>query len=134
MRGGASEINQIGRIAAVEREIDDALLVDYLADARATGLDGQRGCFHLHLLAHRTELHGDFDGGAAGNLQHDTALDRGAEAIFTNFQAVGADGKIRKNVRAIRSGLDGARQIGIGFYGFDLGAGDGRSGRIVNRA
>ena len=56
LRGGAGEINKVRRIAAVEREIDHALLVDHLADAGAARFNRQRGCFDLHLLRHRAEL------------------------------------------------------------------------------
>ena len=54
-RRQARKENQFGRHAPVERQFDDALLVNHLAYAVAARFD-QRGVRHLHLVRHRADF------------------------------------------------------------------------------
>ena len=54
--GGACQVDQVGRSASVEREIDDALLIHNLSNAGTAGLDHGGRCFDHDLLRDVTDL------------------------------------------------------------------------------
>ena len=79
--------DQLGRLAAVQRQLHDALIVDHLSDAGVLGFD-QRGVRrHRDLLADRADGERHVDLGIRADLQHDAVPHVGVEALEHDLAA-----------------------------------------------
>ena len=96
------KLDQIGSLAAVERQIENALILDHRADAGVLRFHLRRIGFHLHCLRNRADVQSHVDGRIGGHLKHDAGLDIVGEARLGDFQAIRPDGQVRENVIAIR--------------------------------
>jgi hypothetical protein len=79
LHGRSRDDDQLRRVASVERQREDLLVTDDIADAGALDVDQRRGAFHgdgLFELAHR-EL--GVEDGRGPYLQHDAGLYVGSE-------------------------------------------------------
>ena len=119
----AGEVDQIGRGAPVQREINDALLVDHLPDAGAAGFDHSGGCLDKHLLSNRADLQGSVDGRIRSHLQRDRVLYVGAEALLADLETILPGGKAYDGVAAIGASIGRPRQTRVGLDNLNLSAG-----------
>jgi hypothetical protein len=133
-RGEPREEDQLGHLASVERQLDDALVIDDLADARAVSFDGRRVAGHRHLLRHVADPQRHVDHWIRADLEHDTVLDIGVEARQRHLELIGADGQVREHVPAVmgRDRYSSLSRVRLGHA--DLGAGDRRAARISDNA
>ena len=92
----AGERQQLRQVAAVQRKIDDLLLLDDLGDRVVLGLDHVGGGLHLDGFGHRAQLQRNVLDDVLGHLQHDAGLPIVLEAFARSFQAIGPDGKVGK--------------------------------------
>jgi len=61
-------------LASLQRELDDALLIDDLADARAADVDERGGCFDGDRLFEIADAERGIDGRRGANLQDDAPV------------------------------------------------------------
>ena len=66
--------NQVGHLPAIERQLENALVLHHLTDARGPGFHQRGAGLDLHRLRKLTKLQDDVDHGTAVDLQHDAGL------------------------------------------------------------
>ncbi len=96
------KLDQVRGLAAVEREIDNALILDHRAQAGVLRFHLRRIGFHLDRLRNGADVQSYVDGRIGGHLKYDAGLDVVSEARLGNFQAIWSDGEVREDVIAIR--------------------------------
>ena len=118
----AGENNQIRDLSSLQRELDDALLIDHLADARAADVDERGGRFDGDRLFEIPDAERGVDGRRRADLQDESGLHVGAETLQRDLQPVWTGGKIRDHVIASGIGDDTAREGRVGLRGGDRDA------------
>ena len=130
---GSGKLDELDGIPPVERQLENALILNYHADAGALRIHERGIGFHLHGLGHRADLQRHVDGGIGGHLQHDARLHIGREPLLGHFQAVRPDRQIGQDVVAVGAAGDAANRTGIGLGCFHVGIGDRAAGRVRHR-
>ena len=133
-RREAGEEDQLGGLPAVERQLDDALVVDDLADAGGMRLDHRRVRGHRDLLADRADRERDVDLRVGADLQDDAVLHVGVEPRQRDLQLVGPDRKIGHDVGAVLGGEHRADGAGVGLGDRDVGARQRAAARVAHDA
>ena len=123
MIGRAGDRNELRRIAAIERQVDDALLIDDLGDRVLLRLHHAGVGVYLDLLRHCTHPHGDVDLDVVVDSEKDAVLDVGLKSGDRRLKRVGADGQAWEGVDAVGVGDGIVDRAGIDAGDFDLGAG-----------
>ena len=125
---------QVGRIAAVQRQLHDALVVHHLADAEVArlhrlrvGSDGNGFLYRAKLQRHRHVR-------IAVDLQHDAGLDGRAEPLQRDIETIRPNRESGKKEQAVGIGDDFAFESGVGLRRGDVGARKHRAARILHRA
>ena len=116
------EKDQLGGLPAVQRHLEDALIVDHLSDAGAVRLDEARVRDDGHLFADGADAQRDVDLGVRAHLQHDAVADVGVEPLQDDFQLVRPHRQVRQHVRAVAAGEHGSNQSGVRLGDGHLGA------------
>ena len=102
-RGCSPEKNQHEIVPAIQRQINDALLIYNLSNACAMGFDHGGIRRDLDLFRYRTNLQRGVNSGIAVNLQNNSRLDIFAEAFLADFERPGTDRKIRQGKSPVDS-------------------------------
>ena len=118
----AGQRNQVGDVAAVERQLEDALVFHDLTDADVPGFHQRRAGLDLHRLGKLAKLEDDVDGGTAIDLQHDAGLHIRPEPRQRRFQSVRANGQIRQHIGAPLIRDRGAHDTGVRLRHGDVNA------------
>ncbi len=84
---------QVGGIPAVERQVQDPLVVHHLADAEVARLDHQRVGLNGDVLGDLAERQGDVDDRVRADLQHDAGLRVGAKPCSITSRRYGPTGR-----------------------------------------
>ena len=124
-RGEAGNLQQGGRIAAVERQIDQPLLVHHLRDGVLLGfhLGGVGG--DLNALRQGADCQGDRDAPVTGHFEFNALLHMSLETGRRDFELVAPNRKVGERIPAgrIRAGI--AHLLCVQVDGLDLSAGNG---------
>jgi hypothetical protein len=120
----AREHDQVGDLASLERQFDDALVLDDVADAGAADVDDRRGGLYGDRLFKVADRQLRVERGRLADLQHDSSLRVGPESLERDLEAVRARRHVRHDPGAFAVGDDGPGEPGIG-----LGGGHGNSGK-----
>ena len=96
----ASQDDERGDVATLERQRLDGLVVDDCSDRRVARFDERRGRLHRHCFLERAELQLHGDHRIAVHLQHDSGLHVGAEAGERGFEAIRSNRQVGQRVRA----------------------------------
>ena len=123
---------ELSDLAAIERQIDDLLLIDHLADAGAVRFHHRRRGLHLDLFADRADPQDRVDRGRRVDLQHDAALNICTEAFLLDLHSVRPDGKARQRVGTGGTALCGPGQPGVGLCNSDLSSRDSQAAGVLN--
>src|SRR5262245_56184226 len=83
--GGTGECDQIGDVASVERELENALVLNNCADCRSACLNERGIGLNLDLLGYLTDLQGRINHWTAVDLQNDSGLHKGAKSRQSCF-------------------------------------------------
>src|SRR5262249_35095167 len=94
---GARQRDQIAEVAAVERQLADALVVDDQTDTGRSCLNKSRISLNLDLLTHLPDFEHWINDRAGIDLQNDSGLHKCAEAAQRRFHLVRTDRQVRKN-------------------------------------
>ena len=86
--GGRQELHQVGRIATVERQIQDPLVVHHLADAQVARFDGERVRLNGHALLDLANGHRDVDDRVRADLEHDPRLREAAKSLQHRLETI----------------------------------------------
>ena len=124
------KLGELQVVAAVERQLDDLLLVDHVAERHVLGLDQGRFGRDLDGLADAADLEADVDAGLLSGLEHDSPPDLFLEAGELDREHVLAGHELRDDVVARDVGLGRAGFIGAGVGGRDLCAGNRPAGFV----
>ena len=120
--GTASQDDERGDVAALERQRLDGLVVDDCADRGVARLDERRGRFDGHRFLERANLELHRDHRIAVHLQHDSRLHVGPEARERHFEAIRSDRQVRQRVRARDVGHGVPAEAGVGLQSGDRDA------------
>ena len=120
--GGAGDDDEVGGVAAVERQLLDALVLDDLPDRRAARFDQRRGRLDRDRLAQLTERQRDVDDGVGIDLEDDAGLLEAAEAGEADLEPVRPDRQVGQRVGALGIGDDRPPETGVGLDGGDIRA------------
>jgi hypothetical protein len=131
---GASQHDEVHRIASVERQRDDALVVDHFADAGGARFDERRRGFDRDGLGHLSDRQRHVEHRVRVDLQRDARLYEAAEAAQRHLEAIRTERKVRQRVRARRVGGHAAREAGVGLRGGDGGARQDAAAVVTNGA
>ena len=112
-------LQEVCRVPPVQRQVEDAPVVHHLADAEVSRFDHLRVRLNGDRFGHRAERQRDGNDLAAVDLQHDTRLHGGPEALQHHFELIGADRYGGKREQAVRIGDDLALEPGLGLDGAD---------------
>src|SRR5205807_2442732 len=134
IHGCAGNRNQLRRIAAIERQIDDALLIDDLGYRVLLRLNETGVGRDLNPLRHRTNPHGDVDLDMITDPENQAVLDICLKSGHSGFETVGSYRQTWEGVDTIRIGNCLVNRAGIYSSHFDLGAGHQRTLRICDMA
>ena len=125
---------EVERVAAVEREGDDGLLLDDVAEGGVGGLEDFGGGADFNAVGDRADFENDVDGEGGVDLNGVAGADGGFEAGRFDADSVDADGNGGESVDAGVGGVlfldDSCGVIGEG----DGGVGDGGGGGIAHGA
>ena len=120
---GPGQHDQIGDLAALERELDDAFLLHHFGHAGALHVhEGCRG-FHGDRLFETANRELDVEHRCGPDLQDDAGSCEGAEALELGFQPIGTGDEVRHRVGAVLVGHDRAGEAGVGLRDGDRHAG-----------
>jgi hypothetical protein len=128
----ASDLDQIGGVASVQRQLFDALVLDDLPDAGAARLDQRRRGLHRHGLAERADRQRHRDFGIRADLQDDAGLLVDAEAGEHRLQAIRPDRQAGQRVGAVLAGDGAAAESGIRLRDGDVDARQDAAAFIAN--
>ena len=111
----AQRDDKLRRLAIVERQLVDLLLLDHARDRRFLGLHqaGIRG--YLDFFGHRAHLHADIDLDVVIHHQYDSGLYVVLEAGGFHFEGVRPHGQVRKNIMAAGVGNGVAHRAFVDF-------------------
>ena len=96
--GSAGKQDQLSGLAAIQRQVIDAPLVDHLPDAVLGCLHHAGGCNHLDGFRRRPNLERNVLLDVAPYLQHDARLGVILETRSSHFESVGSHGKVGNHV------------------------------------
>ena len=121
--------NQLQVVAAVQRQFDDALVLDHRADGGVLGGQQRGVSHHLDGFDDFSHLQFDIDAGRLLHMQFNLAPDHGLESGLSGLQRVSAGRERRKRIDAGFVGNDRAGCAGAFVRGGDRdtrgrGAGD----------
>jgi hypothetical protein len=125
---------QLGRVAAVQRQFDNALLIDDLAEDRRRDVDGGRFAGYGHGLRERANLDREIHGEVLVRLQQQTLALRRPEPLQLRGDVVGRRPQRRERVPAVDSAHGVSRQPGRDFLRLDRDARDDRAGVVRDDA
>src|SRR5205807_2310723 len=111
----------------------NGLLVEHVAGGGVHLVD-QRGGDDVDSGGDGSDFELAVDGGGAGAFDEDGGMVLGLEAFLGDGQAVVADGEIGNEVRAVDECRDGDFEIGVEVFDDDSSGGNGRAGRVGDRA
>jgi hypothetical protein len=126
------KLHQVGGIASVERQVQDALVVHHLADAEIAGFDGERARLDRHGLLDLPHRHSDDDGRRRTDLQHDAGLRVRPEALQRGLETVRTNGEIRQQELPLRIGDCVAFEARVGLRHGDINAGQHTSASVFH--
>ena len=130
--GGEGE--ELGEVAAVEREILDGALTDDGAELGGGGVDGGHGGADVDSLRGRADGEGEVEGGGLVDLEGEAGFLEGVEAVLGDAHLVIAGLHVDERERA-GLGADGLlRGLSVNVGEGDGGAGDAGAGGIGNGA
>ena len=95
---GADLQHEIHGIAPVQRQFEDARVLDDVADAGALDVHERRRGVHRDAFFERADLERRVDRRRRADLQHDAGLHVGAESLEADFELVRPRRKIRQQV------------------------------------
>jgi hypothetical protein len=130
----SGQYHEIGGIPPIQRELEDALVINYRSDAGGLRFHHGGVGFYLNLFCDGADLQRDIDGGIVTHLQDDAGLKVPAEALLARFQLVWPDRQIRQNVFANSSRGCCTHEAGAGLGGLNVDSGHGQPGGIPNSA
>jgi hypothetical protein len=113
----AGEDDEVGDLAALERQLHDPFLIDDGADAGAADVHERRRAFDGYGLLDVAQGERDIDRRPRIDLQHDAGLHVGAEPLQRDLQLVGTDRQVRHGPGARRVRDDRARESRGGLRG-----------------
>ena len=119
----AGEGNQIGHIAPVERQLDNPLVIDHLADRQVPHLHSDRVGLYLDRLADLAHVEHNVDHRAAVDLQQNAGLHKSAETGQRRLQSIGTERQVRHHVQARLIGDRHAADAGVCLCCGDFHAG-----------
>ncbi len=99
--GRAGDRNELCRIAAIEGQVHDALLIDDLRNRILLRLHQAGVGIHLDPFRHRSHSHRDVDLGVVVDSQNNAALDVGLKPCDSRFERVGADRQAWERIDAV---------------------------------
>ena len=128
----ARKKQQIGHLAAIQGQIDHALLVDHLADARVLGLHHRRRGFHQYLFIDCANPERHINGGIAVHLQRDASLYVPAKASLSDLELIRPDGQLRDDITAVGPGSGGTADSSGGLGSLHFRARHSGTGGILD--
>ena len=128
----ARQEHQRGGLPPVQRQFQNAALIDHLRDGVVLGLDHGGLRLHLDVFGDRTDLQAGIDLHVVPDLQKNVRLRISLEALGGDFEPVRTERQVGENVAAVGIGRGGACVLGIGLNRFDRGARYGGAGGIQN--
>ncbi len=126
----AGDGDELRGIAAIERQIEDAALIDDLGNRILLRLHHAGVGLHLHLFHRLTHSHGYIDLDVVVDSEEKAGLHVGLKSGSSGLERVGADGQTRDGVEALRVGDGVVDRAGVHCGDPDLGAGHQRA-RLV---
>ena len=128
---GAGQRQQLGGVAAVQRQVDHALLlIDDLRHGVLLGFHHGRIGFHLDAFGYRAELHRHINRDVGRHLQNDAGLHVGLKTFRRHFQPVVTNRQVRHRIAAGSIGHGVADLTLIHFGRFHLSARDSLAARV----
>ena len=88
--GQSRQRDQVGRLAPIERQIEDPLGLDHGAHTRASRFDRGRARLHLDRFRDLADAEHHQNHRIAANLQLDSSLQVAAKSLLGCFQSIGA--------------------------------------------
>ncbi len=131
--GGAGEHDQVGDLAALQRQLQDRLVVHDRADARAADVDERRRGLHGDRLLERAHGERRIDRRRPAHLQDDARLHVGPESLERDLEPVGPGRKVRQHVAARVIGHGRANEARVGLRHGDGHAGQHGAAFVANR-
>ena len=110
--GCANHEHQRCWVPAVKGQFDDSLVFNDRADPGAADVHQRRCGFDSNRFLERTDLEGGIDRRGCADLEHDSGLHVGAEALQRNLEPVRTGREVRDQVRTVFICHNGARQSG----------------------
>ena len=101
--GATGEDDQVGHLTSLERQLDDALLLNHFADAGALCVDERRSGLDGDRLGQLTEPQRDIDRGRRAHLEDDARLREGSEPGEHCFEPVGPSGRFGRTYPPVSS-------------------------------
>ena len=115
LHGRAGDHDQVGDLAALERQLDDPLVLDDVADAGAAHIDDRRGRLDRDRLLEIADRELRVERRRGADLQHDAGLDVGTESLERHLQPVRAGRQVRHDPGAFAVGDDGSGERRVGL-------------------
>ena len=126
LRGGVTrEQDQLSRLARVQWQFHDLLVIDHLPDSAGVGFHSHRLGLNGHLFVHRADFKRGVDGRVRIHVEYDAQLDVGRETRLGDFHPVGADYEGGEQVGAIGAADHGTGLAGVGVNDLHLCATNG---------
>ena len=121
-------------VARIQGQLEDAAIVDDLAD-RAAGRLEQRGVgAHLDFVGKLADFEGEVDDERAVDLQDDVRARRAPESLETRFDAVPARWQRQRRVPAFEIRRHGLLAVRLLVRDGDCGVGNHSTARVFDRA
>ena len=132
--GRARQHDEIGDLAPLQRQLQDALLFDHLRDARAAHVDERRRRLDGHRFGEVAYAEHDVDRRRRRHLQHDPRLCVGPEALKRGFQPIRTNRQVGHQIVAVSIGDNGAGEPGLRLGHRDSHAGKHRAAFVADDA
>ena len=94
----ARKRNEVGYVAPVQRQIQNAQVVDHRAYSSAPRLDLGRIRLYFHLLGHLPDFKNGINHSTCVDLQHDSRLQKAPEPRQSSFEPVRTSHEIRQYI------------------------------------
>ena len=120
--GRAGDCNELCGVAAIERQIDNALLIDDLGNSILLRLHHLGVSVHLHPFRRGPNFHGDINLDLVVDSQENAALHIGLKPGDGRFERIGTNRQTGEGIDTIRVGNRIVNYAGIHSGHFDLGA------------
>ena len=114
LHGRAGDHHQFDGVSTVERQLDDLLVANDVADARTLDVHERRGPLYGDGLLETADAQAHVHDGRPGHLQHDACLNIGTEPLQRGLESIRTGRQIRQNVRAAGIGDTGAHETRVG--------------------